>query len=55
MVMFTLEQINDIHERLASAKTFTEQLRALKAIDMGRMTMTFCDRAGREMLVEQIT
>jgi uncharacterized protein YbcV (DUF1398 family) len=24
-------------------------------VDTGRMTMTFCDKAGREMLVEQIS
>ena len=127
--MFTIEQINDLHARLGSAKTFPEYVRALKAIgvercdsyladghseyfgqgghrvvsppvhevlpvaetgqrepflqhlgrherrettylevsrawrragiekwtvDTGRMTMTFYDKAGREMLVEQI-
>jgi uncharacterized protein YbcV (DUF1398 family) len=128
--MFTIEQINGIHDRLGSAKTFAEYVLALKAIgverydsyladghseyfgqggyrivsppehevlfvaetgqretflehmgrherrettyldmsrglaesgiekwsvDMGRMTMTFYDKAGREMLVEQIS
>jgi uncharacterized protein YbcV (DUF1398 family) len=127
--MFTIEQINDLHDRLGSARTFTEYVLALKAlgvercdsyladghseyfgqngrrvvsppvhevlsvaeigqreeflehlrrheqrqttylemskglaqsgiekwtVDTGRMTMTFYDRAGREMLVEQI-
>jgi len=128
--MFTIEEINDLHARLGSAKTFTEYVRALKAlgvdrydsyladghseyfgqgghrfvsppehdmlpvaetgqretflqhlrqhelrqttylemsiglaqsgiekwsVDTGRMTMTFYDKAGREMLVEQIS
>jgi len=129
-VMFTIEQINDLHARLGSARTLPEYVRALKAlgverydsyladghseyfaqgghrvvsppvhdvlpvaatgqretllqhlgrherrettylemsrglgqsgidkwtVDMGRMTMTFYDKAGREMLVEQIS
>ena len=128
--MFTIEQLNDVHGRLGSAKMFAEYVRALKAlgveryesyladghseyvgqgghkvvsppvhemlpvaetgqretfldhlrrhergettyvemsrglaesgiekwaVDTGRMTMTFSDKAGREMLVEQIT
>jgi uncharacterized protein YbcV (DUF1398 family) len=128
--MFTLEQIDEIHDRLGSAKTFAKYVRALKAIgversdsyladghseyfghdgykvvsppvhdllsvaetsqretfldhlrrherrettylemarglaqsgiekwtvDTGRMAMTFYDKAGREMLVEQIS
>jgi uncharacterized protein YbcV (DUF1398 family) len=128
-VMFTIEQINDVHARLGSAKTFAEYVLALKAlgversesylvdghseyfgrdgyrvvspavhevfavaesgeretflghlgrhergettylemsrglaqsgiekwtVDTGRMTMTFYDKTGREMLVEQI-
>ena len=128
--MFTIEQINDLHARLGSAKTLQEYVRALKAIgverydsyladghseyfgqgghrvvsppvhgvlpvaetgqretflqhlsrhqrrqttyaemsrglaqsgiekwtvDTGRLTMTFYDKAGREMLVEQIS
>ena len=35
-VMFTLEQINDLHQRLGSAKTFPEYVRALKAIGVER-------------------
>jgi uncharacterized protein YbcV (DUF1398 family) len=128
--MFTIEQINDLHDRFGSAKTLPEYVRALKAIgfersdsyladghseyfgqgghsvvsppvhemlavaetgqreaflehlgrherrettylemsnglaksgiekwtvDTGKMTMTFYDKAGREMLVEQIS
>jgi uncharacterized protein YbcV (DUF1398 family) len=128
--MFTIEQINDLHAQLGSARTLPEYVRALKAlgverydsyladghseyfgqgghrvvsppvhdvlpvaatgqretflqhlgrherrettylemsrglaqsgiekwtVDMGRMTMTFYDKAGREMLVEQIS
>jgi len=72
--MFTIEQINDLHARLGSARTLPEYLRALKAlgverydsylaqsgiekwtVDTRRMTMTFYDKAGREMLVEQIS
>ena len=34
--MFTIEQMNDIHDRLGSATTFTEYMRALKAIGVGR-------------------
>jgi uncharacterized protein YbcV (DUF1398 family) len=128
--MFTLDQIDDVHARLGSAKTFAEYVRALKAlgvercdsyladghseyfgqgghrvvsppvhevlsvaetgqrdtflehlhrheqretsylemsrglaqsgiekwtVDTGRMTMTYYDKSGREMLVEQIS
>jgi uncharacterized protein YbcV (DUF1398 family) len=128
--MFTIEQINELHARLGSAKMFPEYVRALKAlgvercdsylvdghseyfgqgghrvdsapvhlvlavaetgqretflqhlrqheqrlttylemsrglaqseiekwtVDTGRMTMTFYDKAGREMLVEEIS
>ncbi|MDR3746872.1 MAG: DUF1398 family protein [Acidobacteriota bacterium] len=123
--MFTIEQINDLHARLGSARTLPEYVRARKAlgvlpgrrpfgiaragrplvvsppvhevlpvaetgqretflqhlrqherrqttylemptglaqsgiekctVDTGRMTMTFYDKAGREMLVEQIS
>ena len=128
--MFTIEQVNDLHARLGSAKTLAEYVRELKAlgverydsylcdghseyfgqggykvvsppvhevlavaetgqremflehlhrherrettylemsmglaqsgierwsVDTGRMTMTFCDKAGKEMLVEQIS
>jgi uncharacterized protein YbcV (DUF1398 family) len=127
---FTLKQINDLHARLGSAKTFADYVQALRefgverydsyvvdghseyfgqdgyrivspavheifpvatisqrktflqhlrrherrettylemswglaesgiekwTVDTSRMTMTFCDRAGREMLVEQIS
>jgi hypothetical protein len=30
--MFTIDQINDIHDRLGSAKTFTEYVLALKGL-----------------------
>jgi len=33
-VMFTIEQINDLHRRLSSANTLPEYVRALKAIDL---------------------
>jgi hypothetical protein len=35
-IMFTIEQINDLHDRLGSARTFSEYLRALKAIGVER-------------------
>ena len=34
--MFTIEQINDAHDRLGSARTFMEYVRALKALDVER-------------------
>jgi hypothetical protein len=34
--MFTIEEINDLHTRLGSAKTFTEYVRALKALGVER-------------------
>ncbi len=34
--MYTLEQINDVHARLGSAKTFAEYVRALKALGVER-------------------
>ncbi len=34
--MFTIEQINDIHDRLGSTGTFTEYVLALKALGVGR-------------------
>ena len=34
--MFTLEQINDVHPRLGSAKSFTEYALALKALGVER-------------------
>ena len=35
-VMFTIEQINDVHARLGSAKTFAEYVLALKALGVER-------------------
>jgi len=35
-VMFTIEQINDVHDRLGSAKTFTDYVLALKALGVER-------------------
>src|SRR5580698_5266969 len=34
--MFTIEQINDLHDRLGSAKTFPEYVRGLRAIGVER-------------------
>jgi hypothetical protein len=34
--MFTIEQINDLHDRLGSAKTFPEYVRGLKALGVER-------------------
>jgi hypothetical protein len=34
--MFTLEQINDLHARLGSARTFPEYVRALKVLGVER-------------------
>jgi uncharacterized protein YbcV (DUF1398 family) len=34
--MFTIEQINDVHDRLGSAKTFAAYVRALKALGVER-------------------
>ena len=34
--MFTIEQIDDLHARLGSAKTFSEYVRALKALGVER-------------------
>ena len=34
--MFTIQQINDLHGRLGSAKTFPEYVRALKALGVER-------------------
>src|SRR5882672_3212395 len=41
--MFTIEQINDIHDRLGSARTFTEYVRALKAIGVERYDSYLAD------------
>jgi hypothetical protein len=35
-VTFTIERIDDVHARLGSAKTFSEDVRALKAIGVER-------------------
>jgi uncharacterized protein YbcV (DUF1398 family) len=42
-VMFTIEQINDLHDRLGSAKTFPEYVRALKAIGVERCDSYLAD------------
>ncbi len=42
-VMFTIEQINGLHDRLGSAKTFTEYVRALKAIGVERYDSYLAD------------
>jgi hypothetical protein len=66
MAMFTIDQINDLHARLGSAKTLAEDVRRDvcgpcaerdREVDRGhvRMTMTFFDKASTEMLVEQIS
>jgi hypothetical protein len=34
--MFTIEQINDLHARLGSARTLPENVRALKALGVPR-------------------
>jgi len=41
--MFTIEQINDLHDRLGSAKTFTEYVLALKAFDVERSDSYLAD------------
>jgi len=41
--MFTLEQINDLHERLGSAKTFPEYVRSLKALGVERCDSYLAD------------
>jgi len=41
--MFTIEQINDIHDRLGSAKTFPEYVLALKAIGVERCDSYLAD------------
>jgi uncharacterized protein YbcV (DUF1398 family) len=41
--MFTLEQINDVHARLGSAKTFAEYVRALKALGVERYESYLAD------------
>ena len=41
--MFTIEQINDLHDRLGSAKTLPEYVRALKAIGVERSDSYLAD------------
>jgi len=41
--MFTIEQINDLHARLGSAKTLQEYVRALKAIGVERYDSYLAD------------
>ena len=41
--MFTIEQINDIHDRLGSAKTLAEYVRALKALGVERYDSYLAD------------
>jgi uncharacterized protein YbcV (DUF1398 family) len=41
--MFTIEQINDLHARLGSAKTLPEYVLALKALGVGRYDSYLAD------------
>ena len=41
--MFTIEQINDLHARLGSAKTLPEYVRALKAVGVERYDSYLAD------------
>lgn len=41
--MFTIEQINDLHARLGSARTLPEYIRALKAIGVERYDSYLAD------------
>jgi hypothetical protein len=41
--MFTIEQINAIHDRLGSAKTLAEYVRALKALGVERYDSFLAD------------
>ena len=41
--MFTIEQINDLHARLGSARTFPEYVRALKALGVERYESNLAD------------
>jgi len=41
--MFTIEQINDLHDRLGSAKTFPEYVRGLKALGVERSDSYLAD------------
>jgi len=42
-VMFTIEQINELHARLGSASTLTEYVRALKALGLERYDSYLAD------------
>jgi uncharacterized protein YbcV (DUF1398 family) len=42
-LMFTLEEINDLHNRLGSAKTLAEYVRALKGIGVERYDSYLAD------------
>lgn len=41
--MFTIEQIDELHDRLGSAKTFPEYVRALKALGVERSDSYLAD------------
>jgi hypothetical protein len=41
--MFRIQQINDLHARLGSAKTFSEYLRALSALGVKRCNSYLAD------------
>lgn len=41
--MFTIEHINDLHNQFGSAKTFTEYVRALKALGVERYDSYLAD------------
>jgi uncharacterized protein YbcV (DUF1398 family) len=42
-VVFTIEQINDLHARLGSARTLPEYVRALKALGVERYNSYLAD------------
>ena len=55
--MFTIEQINDLHNRLGSAKTFPEYVRGLKALGVERSDSyvadghsEYCGRGSRRVV-----
>lgn len=43
LVIFAIEQINDLHARLGSAKTLPEHVRALKALGVERYDSYLAD------------
>jgi uncharacterized protein YbcV (DUF1398 family) len=54
--------LQHLHRHERRETTYLEMSRGLAqsgiekwTVDTGRMTMTFCDKAGREMLVEHIS